>query len=104
MYPEKATLEPSIPRRKGHVFVDANQNAKGKTLVAPYSVRPYPGAPVSMPLAWEELEEEILPEQFTIATAFERIEKVGDLFAATRLRRQDLHPALLQLAGGDPGQ
>ena len=47
VYPEKATLEPSIPKRKGHVFVDANQNARGKTLVAPYSVRPYPGAPVS---------------------------------------------------------
>jgi bifunctional non-homologous end joining protein LigD len=104
VYPEKATLEPSIPRRKGHVFVDAYQNAKGKTLVAPYSVRPYPGAPVSMPLAWEELEEEILPEQFTVATAFERIERTGDLFAPARLHRQDLHPALEQLGGQDSGQ
>ena len=98
-YPEKATLEPSIPRRKGHVFIDANQNAKGKTLVAPYSVRPYPGAPVSMPLRWEELDEDFLPEQFTIPTAFERIEAAGDLFAATRMHRQDLHPALAQLRG-----
>jgi len=99
VYPEKATLEPSIPKRKGHVFVDANQNAKGKTLVAPYSVRPYPGAPVSMPLRWEELDEEFLPEQFTIATAFDRIEVVGDLFAPARMHRQDLHPALDQLRG-----
>ncbi|HEU5002082.1 MAG TPA: non-homologous end-joining DNA ligase [Actinomycetota bacterium] len=99
VYPEKATLEPSIPRRAGKVFIDANQNAKGKTLVAPYSVRPYPGAPVSMPLAWEELEEEFLPEEFTIATACERIAGRGDFFAPTRLWRQDLHPALAQLRG-----
>ena len=99
VYPEKATLEPSIPRRRGHVFVDANQNAKGKTLVAPYSVRPYPGAPVSMPVTWEELDEDFLPEQFSIVTAFDRLEQVGDLFAATRMRRQDLHPALAQLRG-----
>ena len=99
VYPEKATLEASIPRRKGKVFVDANQNAKGKTLVAPYSVRPYPGAPVSMPLAWEELDEEFFPEQFTMLTAFERIAEVGDLFAPTRLWRQHLHPALTQLRG-----
>lgn len=99
VYPERATLEPSIPRRKGKVFVDAHQNAKGKTLVAPYSVRPYPNAPVSMPLAWEELDQDFLPEEFTIATAFERIERVGDLFAPARLRRQDLHGALRQLKG-----
>lgn len=97
VYPEKATLEPSIPKRKGKVFVDVNQNAKGKTLVAPYSVRPYPSAPVSMPLAWDELDEDFLPEQFTIATAFERLDRVGDLFAPARLRRQDIHPALRQL-------
>jgi bifunctional non-homologous end joining protein LigD len=104
VYPERATVEPSIPRRKGKVFIDANQNAKGKTLVAPYSVRPYPGAPVSMPLTWEELEEDFLPEQFTIVTAFERIRQVGDLFAGSRLRRQDLRPALAQLRGSAPGE
>ncbi|HWD09078.1 MAG TPA: non-homologous end-joining DNA ligase [Actinomycetota bacterium] len=99
VYPERATLEPSIPKRKGRVFIDANQNAKGKTLVAPYSVRPYPLAPVSMPLSWEELDEEFYPEQFTVATAFERIGAVGDLFAQTRMWRQDLHPALAQFRG-----
>jgi DNA primase len=52
-----------------------------------------------MPLRWEELDEEFLPEQFTIATAFDRIEAVGDLFAPARMHRQDLHPALDQLRG-----
>ncbi len=96
-YPERATVETSMPKRKGKVFIDVNQNARGKTLVAPYSVRPYPGAPVSMPLRWEELDQELFPEQFTIATAFERIGQVGDLFLPARLARQDLHPALERL-------
>ncbi|MGH2732076.1 MAG: non-homologous end-joining DNA ligase [Actinomycetota bacterium] len=96
-YPERATVETSMPRRAGKVFIDANQNARGKTLIAPYSVRPYPGAPVSMPLRWEELDGDFFPEQFTIATALERIGQVGDLFLPARLLRQDLNPALERL-------
>jgi bifunctional non-homologous end joining protein LigD len=96
-YPEKVTLEFAKPKRAGKVYVDAGQNAKGQTLVAPYSVRPYPGAPVSAPLAWEELDEEIYPEMFRIGSMFERIEQVGDLFADAMKIRQDLHPALNRL-------
>jgi bifunctional non-homologous end joining protein LigD len=96
-YPEKVSMEPSKPKRAGKVYVDVDQNAKGQTLVAPYSVRPYPGAPVSMPLRWEELDDDFMPEQFTIATAFERIEEAGDLFRPALSLRQDLHPALEQL-------
>lgn len=96
-YPEKATLAPSKPKRAGKVYVDANQNAKGKTLVAPYSVRPYPRAPVSTPLSWEELDEEFFPEEFTITTITERLEEIGDPFRRALLMRQDLHPALDQL-------
>lgn len=96
-YPEKTTLAPSKPKRAGKVYIDANQNAKGKTLVAPYSVRPYPKAPVSAPLDWEELDEEFFPEEFTIATIADRIETVGDPFRRALLVRQDLHPALEQL-------
>lgn len=98
-YPEKVTMEPSKSKRAGKVFIDANQNAKGKTLVAPYSVRPYPGAPVSTPLAWEEMHDDIVPEQFTIASVFERIDRVGDLFKPALSLKQDLHPALAQLGG-----
>lgn len=98
-YPERVTLEFAKAKRAGKVYVDAGQNAKGQTLVAPYSVRPYPGAPVSAPLAWEELDDEIYPEMFRIATMFERIERVGDLFADAMKIRQDLHPALERLRG-----
>ena len=96
-YPEKVTLEPSKAKRAGKVYVDAGQNAKGQTLVAPYSVRPYPGAPVSTPLAWEELDEEFYPEQFLISTIFERLEQVGDLFSDAIKLKQDLTPALERL-------
>ncbi len=98
-YPEKVTLEFAKSKRAGKVYVDAGQNAKGQTLVAPYSVRPYPGAPVSTPLAWEELDDEIYPEMFRIGSLFERIEQVGDLFADAMKIRQDLHPALQRLSG-----
>lgn len=97
-YPEKTTLAPSKPKRAGKVYVDANQNAKGKTLVAPYSVRPYPKAPVSTPLEWDELDEDFFPEEFTISTLAERLEEIRDPFRRALLVRQDLHPALEQLS------
>lgn len=93
-YSEKVTLEPSKAKRTGKIYIDANQNSKGKTLVAPYSVRPYPGAPVSAPLLWEELETEFYPELFTIATIWARLEDLGDPFRGALAIRQDLHPAL----------
>lgn len=96
-YPQKVTMEFAKPSRAGKVYLDANQNAKSKTLVAPYSVRPYPGAPVSTPLSWVEMDDEFLPEQFNIKTLFERIERVGDPFRAAMSTKQDLHPALEQL-------
>lgn len=96
-YPEKVSLDASKPKRAGKVYVDVGQNAKGQTLVAPYSVRPYPGAPVSTPLRWEEMDEDIYPESFTITTLFERLESVGDLFRPALTIKYDLHPALEQL-------
>lgn len=98
-YPERITMEASKAKRAGKVYVDVGQNAKGQTLVAPYSVRPYPGAPVSTPLTWAELDDEIYPEQFRMGTLFERIEQVGDLFADAMKIKQDLHPALQRLTG-----
>lgn len=98
-YPEKVTMEAAKAKRAGKVYVDVGQNAKGQTLVAPYSVRPYPGAPVSTPLAWKELDTVIYPEQFRMSTLFERIEQVGDLFADAVRVKQDLHPALERLRG-----
>jgi bifunctional non-homologous end joining protein LigD len=78
--PDLATLEWDISRRRGKVFVDANQNVAGKTIASVYSVRPRPGAPVSTPVTWDELGE-IEPGDFTMATIWERVARFGDLFA-----------------------
>jgi DNA ligase D len=66
--------------RGERVFVDYNQNARDRTIASPYSVRPKPGAPVSAPLAWDEVGE-CQPEDFTVATMPARFAEVGDRFA-----------------------
>lgn len=78
-HPLETTLEWSVDRRRGKVFLDYNQNTRGKTLATPYSPRALPGAPVSMPLEWDELAA-IAPEQFTLRTAHTRLDRAGDLW------------------------
>jgi bifunctional non-homologous end joining protein LigD len=64
------------------VTIDHAQNSIGRNTAAPYSVRARPGAPVSTPVTWEEIEEgRFAPEDFTTATIQARVEKLGDLFA-----------------------
>jgi len=79
--------------RKGKARLDFTQNAVNKTLVAPYSPRPAPGAPVSMPIAWDELDDpELRPDRWTILTAPERLAERGDLFAGLLEDEQALPP------------
>ena len=76
------STESRIAGREALVLIDYAQNAMGKTTVAPYSIRPRPGAPVSMPLTWEEIEQgQIRPGDFTIRSAPVRLRERGDLFA-----------------------
>jgi bifunctional non-homologous end joining protein LigD len=70
-----------LKRKRSGVLVDHRQNGWGKTIASVYSVRPKPGAPVSTPLRWEELTQDVRPRQFTMAVALERIAEHGDLFA-----------------------
>jgi DNA primase len=58
---------------------DHRQNARGKTIASVYSVRPKPGAPVSTPLRWDELAEDVTPRRFGMREALERVEQHGDL-------------------------
>src|ERR687886_904089 len=67
--------------RGARIFVDYNQNARDRTIASAYSVRPKPGAPVSAPLAWDELDD-VAPEDFTVATMPDRFAEVGDRHAA----------------------
>ena len=79
-HPGKLTTQWLKKKRVG-VLVDHRQNGWGKTIASVYSVRPKPGAPVSTPLRWEELTENVRPRDFTFAVARERVERYGDLFA-----------------------
>ena len=79
--------------RGERIFVDYNQNARDRTIASAYSVRPKPGAPVSAPLAWEELED-VAPEDFTVATMPARFAEVGDRHAAIDDASYSLEPLL----------
>lgn len=77
--PKDVTMEWSVPKRTGKIFYDHNQNVRGKTLASIYSPRPAPGAPVSVPVEWDELES-VYPTDFTVRTVLARLERVGDLW------------------------
>ncbi|MBZ4037582.1 DNA ligase D [Flavobacterium sp. 17A] len=79
--PDSTSLERSIKKRNGKIYIDYLQNRKGQTLAAPYSVRPKPGATVSTPLEWSEVDDKLTPQQFTIKNVLKRFEKKGDLWA-----------------------
>lgn len=96
VYSEKVTLERSVAKRGGKVYVDYLQNRRGKTITSVYGVRPRPGAPVSHPVHWQELA---LPEppRFTIKTLGQRLTQVGDLFAPLLRMQQDIRPVTERL-------
>jgi bifunctional non-homologous end joining protein LigD len=85
-------MEWDIPKRTGKVFIDHNQNVGGKTIASVYSVRPRSGAPVSAPFLWSELET-VRPEDFTMVTIWDRLQRSGDLFAPVLAGGQRLEAA-----------
>jgi bifunctional non-homologous end joining protein LigD len=86
--PKRATIERSIRNRpKGSIYVDAMQNAEGKSVVAAYSVRERENGTVSAPLDWRELRTSLRIDSFTIATTTLRLRKLGDLWSAALKRR-----------------
>lgn len=76
--PELATVARPIRERGGKVYIDFGQNGHGRTIVAPFSVRPLSGAPVSCPLRWAEVTSRLSPNQFTIRTVPARFDKLAD--------------------------
>jgi bifunctional non-homologous end joining protein LigD len=76
-HPKEITMEWAVEKRTGKIFIDYNMNVRGKTLNVAYSPRGVPGAPVSMPLSWEELEA-AEPMDFTLRNVPARLEKSGD--------------------------
>ena len=94
--PKSATVERSKAKRKNdQIYVDHLQNAYGKSVVAPYSVRPKEGATVSAPLDWKEVEKKkIAIADFTVKNMFARLKKKGDIFKSVLTNRQGLNQAL----------
>ncbi len=91
--PERVTTSWWKEERGRRIFIDYNQNARDRTIASAYSVRPKPGAPVSAPVAWEELPH-VAPEQFTVATMPARFAEVGDLHAGIDGTAHSLQPLL----------
>jgi bifunctional non-homologous end joining protein LigD len=99
-HPKLATVERSVRKRGRQVYVDYLQNIQGKTLATAYSARASEFAGVSTPLRWNELDEDIHPEDFTITTVDRRFRDVGDLWATLRTAKPpDLRAALSGMEG-----
>jgi bifunctional non-homologous end joining protein LigD len=90
------TTEWTKAKRRG-VLIDSNQNGEGKTIASVYSVRPKAGAPVSTPLRWDEVNEDLDPAAFTMEAVLARVEQHGDLFAGALQNKQSLSAALKAL-------
>jgi bifunctional non-homologous end joining protein LigD len=93
LHPRDITLEWSIPKRTGKIFMDYNMNVRGKTLNVAYSPRGVPGAPVSMPLTWEELAG-AHPLDFRITNAAQHLAETGDRWRDAVTHKQSLEAAL----------
>jgi bifunctional non-homologous end joining protein LigD len=91
-HPKDITMEWAVEKRTGKIFIDYNMNVRGKTLNVAYSPRGVPGAPVSMPLTWEELEA-AEPMDFTINNVPARLEKNGDRWHDVLEAKQSLTKA-----------
>jgi bifunctional non-homologous end joining protein LigD len=78
--PKFTTIERIVKKRRGKMYIDFLQNRPQATVSAPYSVRPKPGATVSMPLHWDEVKKGLKITDFTIHNAVERIRREGDIF------------------------
>lgn len=95
--PKITSLERSPSKRQKMVYIDCYQNNFGQTLAAPYSLRAKPGAPVSTPLEWKEVELGIDPLDYTLFNTIERLNKKGDLFHPILGKGMDLKKALKEI-------
>jgi bifunctional non-homologous end joining protein LigD len=97
--PQRLTQEFSKADRGGRILVDTGRNGYSATFAAVYAVRARPGAPVSAPCTWDELARgDVGPRTFTLRAMRERIDAVGDLWAAMGKKKKPLRPAAERLA------
>lgn len=91
-HPKEITLDWAVEKRRDKIFIDYNQNVRGKTLASVYSLRPVKEASVSTPLKWEEVGH-VFPTDFTLFTISERLKHVGDLWDNIDRSKNDLTTA-----------
>jgi bifunctional non-homologous end joining protein LigD len=92
--PSLFTLDARRARRRGKILIDFHRNHRGATLIGPYAVREYPGAHVSTPLAWSELERSMYPEDFHFGNVRARLATAGNPLQDFFTARQRLAPLL----------
>ena len=97
MLPDITSIERLTKARKNKLYVDFLQNRPKATLAAPYSLRPKPGATVSMPLYWEEVKKGLAMKDFTIENAMDRIKSEGDIFKPVLGKGIDLNSVLKKM-------
>jgi bifunctional non-homologous end joining protein LigD len=102
--PEISTVTRAIRGRGGKVYVDFGQNGRGNTIVAPYSVRPLPGAPASCPLRWDEVNARLDPAAFTIVTIPKRFEAMKDPMTPVLGEGVDVVAAISKIQRGKPAK
>ena len=95
--PETTTLERSLDKRGPRIYIDWLQNRTGQTLASVYSLRPVPGATVSAPLDWKEVNHRLSPAQFTMKNIFQRLKKKDDLFSPVLTEANSIGTALKKL-------
>jgi bifunctional non-homologous end joining protein LigD len=97
MLPATTTVERSLNKRNGRIYLDYLQNKKGQTVASVYSARPKPGASVSTPLLWKEVKPGLTPSLFTIYNLEKRLLKKGDLFEGVLKETTNLKKCLKNL-------
>jgi bifunctional non-homologous end joining protein LigD len=95
--PKFTSIERLIENRQGKMYLDFLQNRPQATLAAPYSLRPKPGATVSMPLRWDEIRKGLKIKDFTLFNAIDKIEKEGDHFKGVIGKGINLKQALREI-------
>ena len=95
--PAFTSIERLTKNRKGKLYIDYLQNRPKATLAAAYSLRPKPGATVSMPLYWDEIKKGLSLKSFTILNAAKRVNKEGDIFKPVLGKGIDLEKVLKKI-------
>jgi bifunctional non-homologous end joining protein LigD len=95
--PDFTSIERLTTNRKGKMYIDFLQNRPQATVAGPYSLRPKPGAPVSMPLHWDEVKKGLKMTDFNIRNAIARLKGAGDLFEGVLGKGIDIKKALKKL-------